>query len=98
MPSVSSIRLALIALVALVVLGPDIAAAQSSRSLNGLSAEAFLLIDSSGREVFSKNADEDRAPASLTKMMTLYLAYEDIEGGRANLDVSPLQQVTCDSG
>ena len=86
MPFVSSIRCALIALVTLVVLGPGIAAAQSSRSLNGLSAEAFLLIDSSGREVFAKNADEDRAPASLTKMMTLYLAYEDIERGRTNLD------------
>lgn len=86
MPLVSSIRLVLVALVALAVLGPDVVAAQSARPLPGLSAEAFLLLDASGRAVFAKNAEEDRAPASLTKMMTLYLAFEDIERGRTSLD------------
>jgi D-alanyl-D-alanine carboxypeptidase len=83
---VPSIRLAVIALVALAALGPGIAVAQSARPLPGLSAEAFLLLDASGRAVFAKNPEEDRAPASLTKMMTLYLAFEDIEHGRTNLD------------
>ena len=83
---VPSIRLALVALIALAALGPDIAVAHGARPLPGLSAEAFLLLDASGRAVFAKNAEEDRAPASLTKMMTLYLAFEDIERGRTNLD------------
>jgi D-alanyl-D-alanine carboxypeptidase len=87
MPLVSSIRLVLSALVALLaVLGPDIANAQPGRSLTGLSAEAFLLLDSAGKTVFSKNAEGDHAPASLVKMMTLYLAFEDIERGRTHLD------------
>ena len=53
---------------------------------NGLpvSAEAVVLIDlETGKVLFEKNAGEDRAPASLVKMMTLYLAYEDLREGRA---------------
>ncbi len=48
-----------------------------------LSAEAVLLLDSDGKVLFSRNAAEDHAPASLVKLMTLYLAYEDLEAGRA---------------
>jgi len=83
---VSAIRVVLLCLVALTILGPDLASAQNGRVLPGLSAEAFLLIDSEGRQVFAKNAEDDHAPASLTKMMSLYLAFEDIERGRARLE------------
>ncbi|MBI2526774.1 MAG: D-alanyl-D-alanine carboxypeptidase [Candidatus Rokubacteria bacterium] len=48
-----------------------------------LSAEAVLLLDSGGKVLFSRNAAEDHAPASLVKLMTLYLAYEELESGRA---------------
>ena len=48
-----------------------------------LSAEAVLLLDAQGKVLFSKNATEDHAPASLVKLMTLYLACEAIESGRA---------------
>jgi len=51
-----------------------------------LSAEAVLLLDADGKVLFSKNAAEDHAPASLVKLMTLYLAYEDLESGRAHWD------------
>jgi len=51
-----------------------------------LSAEAVLLLDTQGRVVFAKNPAESHAPASLVKLMTLYLAFEDIEAGRADLD------------
>ena len=43
-------------------------------------------MDSDGRIVFAKNAEDEHAPASLVKMMSLYLAYEDIERGRARLE------------
>ncbi|MGH7326247.1 MAG: D-alanyl-D-alanine carboxypeptidase family protein [Candidatus Rokuibacteriota bacterium] len=51
-----------------------------------LSAEAVLLLDSEGRTLYEKNADLERPPASLVKLMTLYLAFDDLEANRANLD------------
>src|SRR5438552_11773435 len=50
------------------------------------SAESVLLLDPEGRTLFAKNADEERAPASLVKLMTLYLAFEDIEAGKADFE------------
>jgi len=47
-----------------------------------LGAEALLLLDPDGRVLFARNAAEDHAPASLVKLMTLYLAFEDLESGR----------------
>jgi D-alanyl-D-alanine carboxypeptidase len=49
-------------------------------------SEALLLIDPDGKVLFAKNAEHDRAPASLVKLMTLYIACEEIEAGRADLD------------
>src|SRR6266571_4696783 len=70
---------------------PLAATAQPGRSVAdgrplSLSAEAVLLLDPEGRTLFAKNPDEERAPASLVKLMTLYLAFEDIEARRADLD------------
>ena len=50
------------------------------------SAESVLLIDPDGRTLFAKNATADHAPASLVKLMTLYLAFEDLETGRVRPD------------
>jgi D-alanyl-D-alanine carboxypeptidase len=43
---------------------------------NSLTAESVLLLDPQGRVLFSKNAEGGHAPASLVKLMTLYLAFE----------------------
>jgi D-alanyl-D-alanine carboxypeptidase len=43
----------------------------------------------SGEVLFARSADERRYPASLTKMMTLYVLFEEIEAGRLTLQ-SPL--------
>lgn len=48
----------------------------------GLNAEAVLLLDGEGNALFAKNADDEHAPASLVKLMTLYLAYADLETRR----------------
>src|SRR5947209_12983152 len=95
MATVHSSRLtALAALAALLV--PAAAVAQDARlpSSNSrpasVSAGAVLLLDAYGRPLFAKNADDERAPASLVKLMTLYLANEDIERGKAELD-EPVQ-------
>ena len=57
--------------------------AQNGHSL-ALSAESVLLLDPEGRILFAKNPDEGHAPASLVKLMTLYLAFEDMEAGRVH--------------
>jgi D-alanyl-D-alanine carboxypeptidase len=43
---------------------------------------AFVVDANSGRVLDAANADAQRFPASLTKMMTLYLVFEQIEAGR----------------
>jgi D-alanyl-D-alanine carboxypeptidase len=72
-------------LTALVLAVPVVATAQNGRSL-GLSADCVLLLDTEGRVLYAKNPEEDHAPASLVKLMTLYLAYEDLEAGKIALD------------
>jgi D-alanyl-D-alanine carboxypeptidase len=48
---------------------------------------AAVVVDArSGKVVFARNADETRYPASLTKIMTLYLVFEDLKAGRIKLD------------
>ena len=73
---------------ALVMLRP--ATASTGTALNGapvgsvpVSAEAVVLLDlETGKVLFEKNAEGDRAPASLVKMMTLYIAYDELRAGR----------------
>lgn len=44
---------------------------------------AAIVIDANtGKTLFSSNADEARYPASLTKMMTLYLTFEALKSGK----------------
>ena len=48
---------------------------------------AALVMDArTGKVLFSENADTRLHPASLTKMMTLYVAFQAIERGEASLD------------
>src|SRR3989454_6995634 len=95
MATVHSSRLtALAALAALLV--PAAAVAQDARlpSSNSrpasVSAGAPLLPHTSGPPLYEKNADDERAPASLVKLMTLYLGKEATERGRAGPD-EPVQ-------
>ncbi len=47
--------------------------------------QAALVVDANnGQVLYAAQADEPRYPASLTKMMTLYMAFEAIEQGRAS--------------
>jgi D-alanyl-D-alanine carboxypeptidase len=47
---------------------------------------ASLVMDAdSGRVLYARSADTHRYPASLTKMMTLYLLFEALEDGRVKL-------------
>jgi D-alanyl-D-alanine carboxypeptidase len=59
------------------------ALADPRRSLS-LSAESVLLVSPDGQIIYAKQADDAHAPASLVKLMTLYLALEDVERGTAH--------------
>jgi D-alanyl-D-alanine carboxypeptidase len=48
---------------------------------------AAIVVDAnSGRVLYANNQDEVRHPASITKVMTLYLLFEQLEKGRLHLD------------
>jgi D-alanyl-D-alanine carboxypeptidase len=53
----------------------------------GVSAkDSYLIVDaSSGRELASDQPDDLRHPASLTKLMTLYLSFSALDSGRLSL-------------
>ncbi|NLT96519.1 MAG: D-alanyl-D-alanine carboxypeptidase [Clostridia bacterium] len=50
------------------------------------SASAILIEANSGKILYEKNAHERRAPASVTKLMTLLVAIEAIKDGRGSYD------------
>jgi len=62
---------------------PQISQAAVNRRVNARSA--ILLDMENGRVLFEQNADYLIAPASLTKILTLYLVFEAIEQGRVSL-------------
>ena len=52
-----------------------------------LSAKSFILLDSNTHSILAqKNPDERLAPASLTKLMTLYLTFSALKSGQLQLD------------
>lgn len=76
----SKMRMAAGALVALVALGAAAPAMAQDRY-------AAIVMDARTNEVLLEDqADEARFPASLTKMMTLYMLFESIERGDLTLD------------
>src|SRR5215472_1308316 len=49
--------------------------------------DAALVVDgATGKVLYARNPDAIRYPASLTKMMTLYLLFEGLEKGTISLD------------
>jgi D-alanyl-D-alanine carboxypeptidase len=85
MAAVYATRLWLLVSMAFVAFVPA-AVAQTNSRPPALSAEAVLLLDPEGRTIYAKNAGVERAPASLVKLMTLYLACEAIEANQVDPD------------
>ena len=53
----------------------------------GLASPSVLLMEAqTGTVLYEKNASEQRSPASITKIMTLLLIFEEIEKGTLHLD------------
>jgi D-alanyl-D-alanine carboxypeptidase len=58
-----------------------------ARGGGGLSNIAAIVVDgNSGQTLYARNENELRFPASITKVMTLYLLFEQLEQGRLRLD------------
>jgi D-alanyl-D-alanine carboxypeptidase len=58
-----------------------------ARGSGGTSTIAAIVVDgNSGRTLYARNENELRFPASITKVMTLYLLFEQLEQGRLQLD------------
>ena len=47
---------------------------------------SIIVNETTGKVMYSRNADKRLFPASLTKVMTLYIVFEEIEAGRLTLD------------
>ena len=81
---------ALAAIVALVAVGSDPADARGRRKRHYAAYNppyAAIVVDAnSGNVLHNANADSLRHPAWLTKIMTLYLLFEQIEAGKLRLD------------
>lgn len=64
-----------------------------------ISAQAAVLMDTNtGVVYYAHNADEQRAPASTTKIMTALLVIEAIENGQFTLDDSVSASDNCQNG
>lgn len=50
------------------------------------SPSAILMEASTGKVIYEKNPDEQRSPASITKIMTMLLIFEALEEGKIKLD------------
>ena len=69
------------------VIGVVLATSMAIAGIAQAAPKASIVMDlRNGKVLYSRSADARRHPASLTKMMTLYLAFEAIRDGRLRLD------------
>lgn len=73
--------------ISLICFGVSIPAFAAEKSQLEISAPSAILMDySSGQIIYEKNPDEKLPLASVTKIMTMLLAMEEIDAGRMNYD------------
>ncbi len=57
-----------------------------ARAMETLARQAFLMEMTTGATLFEKDADQPMAPASMSKLMTVYMIFEHLRDGRLSLD------------
>lgn len=67
-------------IIALMLVGASIQPANAAKYA------AIVIEEQSGKVLFSRSADSHRYPASLTKIMTLYLLFEELSSGRIKMN------------
>ena len=78
--------LGIAATVALATLSPPVQAQAASFIPSSQPKYAAIVVDAaSGEVLYAKRADSPRYPASITKVMTLYLTFEALESGKLKL-------------
>ncbi len=78
--------LACLAVVLVGMLAPSATQAAATPPKIDVGAPSAILVEAStGQTIFSKNAQEERAPASMTKVMTLHLALQALRTHRARV-------------
>jgi D-alanyl-D-alanine carboxypeptidase (penicillin-binding protein 5/6) len=81
------VRLLGTVLMCLMMINMGVAQAASWPKSPNVEAKSWVLLDArSGQVLVENDSHKKLPPASLTKMMTLYLAFEDIKLGRLKLD------------
>jgi D-alanyl-D-alanine carboxypeptidase len=63
-----------------------LAACSGPHEVSAAPYSAYVMDARTGETLYAENADTRLHPASLTKMMTLYIAFEEIERGNLSLD------------
>ncbi len=82
-----AIFLALAARMTRIVYAEETGEAPSAGTAVTVSSPCVLLMEAStGQVIFEQAADEQRTPASVTKLMTLLLIYEQMESGNLSLE------------
>jgi len=71
---------------ALASLVASLALAAQAAALETRATSAWIYDQTTGTVLLSKNAEEPLPPASMSKIMTLYMAFEAIRDGRLTLD------------
>ncbi len=80
-------RLYTLTLIALLGLGFHASANETIPAPPAIAAKAYILLDAkSGRVLAEQNADERLEPASLTKIMTAYITFQELSKGNLHLD------------
>lgn len=59
---------------------------QSAQALETPASHAYLIDTTTGAVLFDKNGDQLMAPASMSKLMTLFMVFERLQDGRLSLD------------
>jgi D-alanyl-D-alanine carboxypeptidase len=62
------------------------AKAKSNKPAYTVGTGAIIINEATGEVLYARNADKKLYPASMTKVMTLYLAFEALENGTLTLD------------
>ncbi len=75
-------RLATLAL----IIGLAVPSAAEAARIETNAREAILLDYDTGQVLFQKNADEPMPPASMTKIMTVFMAFERLADGRLKME------------
>ena len=57
-----------------------------AQAVETIAREAVLIEVSTGKVLFEKNADRPMPPASMSKMMTIYMLFERLRDGRLSLE------------